>query len=198
MRRIVLFISSYIPLYILLIVKNILERCTVAGKFDVSIQRIKSAHFFDGINDYAITVLLVLCLLSIIYFVFLANRRGEVHYYNITHIEDQTGNVYFNYISVYLLSCLGLSLNNIVDVFVLFFLMILIGYIYISNHMTYMNPLLQFFGYKIYECEVFSQSTKKTFESILLVKKDVSVVENKTYSGSGKDDFIVIEKCDDE
>lgn len=193
-----LFISSYVPLYVLLILKNILERCTVGGRVDISIQKIKSAHFFDEINDYAIIVLFMLCLSSIVYFVFLAKRRGGSHYYEIIHIEDQTGNIYFNYISVYLLSCLGLSLNNIVDVFVLLFLMILIGYIYISNHMTYMNPLLQIFGYKIYEGEVLSKSTKKTFESVILVKKDVVLAENNTYKGSGKDDFIyIVGKCDD-
>ncbi len=135
-----------------------------------------------------------MCIVSFFYLKHLTKKDCDTHYYEIKHIEDQTGNIYFNYISVYLLSCLGLTLNSIVDVFVLLFLMLLVGYIYISNHMTYMNPVLQFMGYKIYEGDVFSKSTGKTIHSIIIVRKDTLIVHEETYIGSGKDDFIYISK----
>ena len=148
MRRFMLFISSYIPLYLLLILKNILERCSVEGRINISIEKIKNVKLFDEINDYALVILFLLCIISFFYLKKLIQKKSGNHFYKIIQVEDQTGSVYFNYISVYLLSCLGLTLNSVVDVFVLLFLMGLVGYIYISNHMTYMNPVLQFMGYK--------------------------------------------------
>ncbi len=194
MRQVMLFISSYIPLYVLLVIKNILERCTDKGKFNITIEKIKTVKLFDEINDFAIVILIVLCIISFVYLLRITKKSGCSHSYKIIRVDDQTGNIYFNYISVYLLSCLGLSLNNIVDVFVLLFLMVLVGSIYISNHMTYMNPVLQFIGYKVYEGTVESPSTNQEFKSIIIAKKDITIQSNVSYTGSGKEDFIHIEK----
>lgn len=191
-RRIMLFVSSYIPLYILLIIKNILERCTYKGKIIISFQHIRTAHYFDEVNDYSICVLFLLCIISWIYLKKITKKQGDTHFYKMETVADESGNIYFNYISIYLLSCLGLSLNNIVDVFVLAFLMLLVGFIYISNHMTYMNPVMQFMGYKIYECELLSLSTNKKFSSIVVAKKEISIKAGKEYIGSGKDDFLYL------
>ena len=199
MRRIMLFISSYVPLYFLLITKNILERCTCAGRFDISWMKIKNAHYFDEVNDYAILVLALLCLFSMIYLLKITKKNGGEHYYKITEVENQTGNMYFNYISIYLLSCLGLTLNSIVDVFVLFFVMVLVGYIYVSNHMTYMNPTLQFLGYKVYEGKVTALSTNEIFQSVIIVDKKLLVSIDSSYVGSGKEDFICLfNRCEEE
>ncbi len=197
MRRIILFISSYIPLYILLIIKNILERCTIEGHFSISIARLRNAHFFDEMNDYAIVVLSLLSIGSYLYLRTITKKDSGIHYYEVKDVEDQTGSVYFNYVSVYLLSCLGLSLNRIVDVFTLIFLMILVGYIYISNHMTYMNPVLQFMGFKIYDVTVLHKSTGKEIASIIISPVDIPIKTGESYCGSGKEDFISITgKCE--
>lgn len=193
-----LFVSSYIPLYVLLILKNILERCTDEGEITVTLNKVKAAHYFDEVNDYAIIALLLLSIISFLYLRNITNKSGGVHYYNIITIEDQTGNVYFNYISIYLLSCMGLTLNSIVDVFVLIFIMVIVGYIYISNHMTYMNPVLQFLGFKIYEGSIKSESTGRMIHSVIIVNKSIFLKPESTYIGSGKEDFIFIEgKADD-
>lgn len=187
-----LFISSYIPLYVLLIIKNVLERCTDEGKVTVTLNQLKTAHYFDEVNDYAIVALLFLSIVSFLYLRSITKKSGGVHYYNVISIEDQTGNMYFNYISIYLLSCMGLTLNSIVDVFVLIFLMLIVGYIYISNHMTYMNPVLQFLGFKIYEGSIESESTGKVLHSIIIVNKTIFLKPENSYIGSGKEDFIFI------
>ena len=190
LRRIMLFVSSYIPLYILLVLKNIIERIKTWTKLW---KQLKTAHFFDEINDYAIIVLLLLTIVSAIYLLRLTKRTDCSHEYEIMEINEQTGTVYFNYISVYLLSCIGLSLNNTADVFVFCFLMILIGYIYVSNQMTYMNPVLQLFHYRIYEGILFSPSTNKEIKyAIVICPKKIRIEESKKYWGSAKEDFIHI------
>ena len=188
-----LFISSYVPLYILLIIKNILERCTDEGRITITFRQILTAHYFNEVNDYAIAMLFSLSIFSLIFLKYLTKKSGDTHFYKIQTVADETGNVYFNYISVYLLSCLGLSLNNIVDVFVLFFLMLLVGFIYVNNSMTYMNPVMQFMGYKVYECEVYSLSTQSIFSSVVIAKKDILIKAEQKYKGSSKQDFIYVD-----
>ena len=198
MRRVMLFISSYIPLYVLLILKNILERSTSGGRFSFSFEYLKNIQLFDEVNDYAICVLLLMSVISFWYLKQLTKRDSGKHYYKMIELDNQTGNMYFNYISVYLLSCLGLSLQSIVDVFILFFLMLLVGCIYVSNHMTYMNPVLQFMGFKVYEGTVKSSSTNKEIYAIILVDKDVEIIDGREYIGSGKEDFIHLTKINEE
>ena len=194
-RRIMLFVSSYIPLYIFLILKNIIER--IKSWTELWTQ-FKSAHFFDEINDYAITVLFLLSVFSAAYLLRLTKRTDSSHKYEIRDINEQTGTIYFNYISVYLLSCIGLSLNSTADVFVFCFLMILIGYIYINNQMTYMNPVLQLFHYRIYEGTLFSPSTNKDLKNVIVIcPKGIQIEESKKYWGSAGEDFIHITEEDE-
>lgn len=191
-RKIVLFISSYIPLYILMIIKNILERVTDKGRFIGLIGR--KIKLFDEVNDYALVLLIFLCLSSFMYLQRKIKSTEGKKYYKIVSVEDQTSNYYFNYISIYLLSCLGLTLNNIVDVFVLSFLMLIVGYIYISNRMTYMNPTLNLIGYKVYNAELLRKSSNndKTFKSIIIAPKRIIIKENSEIIATGKQDFIFV------
>lgn len=193
-RRIMLFVSSYIPLYILLIIKNIAERTkSLTGL----LTQLRTARFFNEINDYTIVVLLFLTIISLIFLFRLRKKTEESHVYEVKEINDQTGTVYFNYISVYLLSCIGLSLNNVADVLVFVFLMILIGYIYVNNRMTYMNPVLQLLQYRIYEGALISLSTNDEIKNaVVICPKGLIIEESKRYWGSAKDDFIYISKED--
>lgn len=189
-RKIILFISSYIPLYILMIIKNVLERTTNEGKFLNMIGR--KFIFFDEVNDYALVVLGSLCIISFLYLKVKIRSTKGIKNYKIISVEDQTSNYYFNYISIYLLSCLGLTLNRIVDVFVFIFLMLIVGVIYINNNMTYMNPTLTLLGYKVYSVELESMSSRQVFNSILIAEKSISVKKQEKIKGTGKQDFIFV------
>lgn len=67
---------------------------------------------------------------------FRINCHISLKSYKVVEVSDETGNCYFNYISIYLLSCMGLSLSNILDCVVLVCVMLIVGYIYISNSIS--------------------------------------------------------------
>ena len=46
-----LFVSSYVPLYVLLVIKNIFERITDGGRFLDVRHKIKSTVWFDECDD---------------------------------------------------------------------------------------------------------------------------------------------------
>ncbi len=194
-NKILLFLSSYIPLYILLIIKNILERITVDGKFVDIFSKFRDAIWFDSINDYALLILSIVTIVSFVYLlVSLKRSKGDKHY-KVVEVEDRTGELFFSYISIYLLSCMTLSLNRIVDCFVFLFTMIIVGIIYVKNDMQYLNPIMNILGYKIYSCKLNSQFTKdKGIKTIVIVPNDTIVRVDGIIKGTIKNGFIVCGK----
>ena len=191
LNKLLLFISSYIPLYLLLIGKNILERITDKGNFINVMDKVKNMKLFDEINDYAIIIMALMSILSFIYLKRKITKTTGRKQYMVKKVVNETSNYYFNYISIYLLSSLGLSLNSIVDFFVFIFLMIIVGYIYISNNMVYMNPVLNFMGYKIYDCELGSYNTNDNdFNTILVVPNKMRIHIGDKIKGTGKLEFV--------
>lgn len=187
-RKLLLFLSSYIPLYVLLILKNISERV-----FDGSRLRIIAfdPYWYKGVNNWAIIVLSMLTVcLSVVLVVSLRDTSSRM-LYTVEKVYDETANCYFNYISIYLLSCLGLSLNNITDIIVMVFLMLLIGFIYIRNEVVYMNPLLQLHGHSIYRVSLLC-SNGKTFESILIISSALKIRPGFQFYGGDESNGIVL------
>lgn len=72
--------------------------------------------------------------------------------------------------------------------------MILVGFIYINNSMTYMNPTLNLMGYKVYNVRLKSMSNDKEFNSILIAKKNIVIKEKTQIKATGKQDFVFVEK----
>lgn len=179
----------------LLILKNVFERITDGGRFVNIIQKFKSATWFDEVNDWAVCILTLAIVISAVYLWRALGIGTSPKKYLITEVSDETGNYYFNYISIYLLSCMGLTLNSIVDCFVFLFVMIIVGYIYISNNMMYMNPVANIMGYKVYNCMLDSVNTNdKDVSSIVIVPKSILVEKNKTITASGKQGFIYVKR----
>ena len=197
-NKTMMFISSYIPLYLLLILKNIIERITDGGVFLKLSDVWRQAVFFDEINDWAVLVLILLSLMSCVYLHKVLKRSGGNKRYEVISSRDETGNYYFSYISVYLLSCLGLTLNSIVDCFVFIFIMSIIGIVYVKNDLMYLNPVINLMGYKVYDCTLQSINTdNERFESIVILKttKESNMIkEGYCIKGSYKNHFIVAEE----
>jgi hypothetical protein len=195
LNKLMLFISSYVPLYALLILKNIFERITNGGHFVNVAQRFKSEIWFDEVNDWAVCVLALLIVVSVVYLKRILRRDASSKKYLIKEVSDETGNYYFNYVSICFLSCIGLSLNSIVDCFVFLFVMIIMGYIYINNNLMYLNPVAYIMGYKVYRCTLDSVNTNdKSFKSIVFAPKKIEVKNGENIYASGKQGFIYVGK----
>ena len=90
---------------------------------------------------------------------------------------------------------MGLTLNSIVDCFVFLFVMIIVGYIYISNNMMYMNPVANIMGYKVYNCILDSVNTSdNNIVSIVVAPKSIVVKKGEMIQASGKQGFIYVKR----
>ena len=179
----------------LLILKNFFERITEDGQFINMRQKFRSATWFDCVNDWAVSILALMILVSAAYLLGVLRKGASLKKYKIIEMSDESGNYYFNYISIYLLSCMGLTLNSIVDCVVFLFVMFVIGFIYISNNMVYMNPVVNIMGYKVYNCTLDSVNTSdKNISSILVAPKSIVVRKGETIQASGKQGFIYVKR----
>lgn len=146
-----LFISSYIPLFIILIVQNIdLERSFNSLKYilngDILII-IKTITF----QDIYIWTLVFISVISIIILNLSINQsNGFYKKRKITNIESNNSSI-LEYFVTYLLALSNASFEPR-DILVFWMILLIIGYLYIKNNMFFINPTLHLiFKYNIYK-----------------------------------------------
>lgn len=125
MARIIMFISSYCPLYILILIlhKSKLPKNTTT----------------------AIVVLILISIISL--FIFLRGKGTKVTVINNLENPDDT---VLSYIMTYLIPLINNG-DNLKEMYIVnSFLFLLIGYVYIRLNLIYLNPLWAIFGYLIY------------------------------------------------
>jgi hypothetical protein len=139
-----LFLSSYIPLYIILILKNLTNEALI----------------------WILGIVTGISLCFLLYVLYKA-RKMNGEYYTLEEAECDNGK-FIEYILAYIIPFLGFNMGNIIDLISVGIIFVLIGALYIRSDLIYMNPMLNFLGYDLYKVK----SNKKTY--MLLSKNDLS------------------------
>lgn len=174
-QKTLFYMSSFIPLYLLLIVRNFKFR-NESGKF--SWQTI-----FDQINfsNKIITLfwigLIVMIILSlfgcVIFFKIYGAKEGRNGSISDAEFvrEDTMG-----YIVTYIIPLLSMDITSLRSLVVNLLLFIIIGTFYVKNDQIFMNPLYNLFGYNIFSAESGIYITKISKQKLkLFAKRDVKV-----------------------
>lgn len=133
-KKIIMYISSYFPLYIMIIVLNF-------SRF--------SRVFYDIKIFLIFFILLLLLVVSIISIVLLKLGRGSKEK-SIDNIENPDDAV-LSYIMTYMIPIISNGNNSTEIIIVNILLFLLIGYIYLRLNLIFLNPLWALFGYMIYK-----------------------------------------------
>lgn len=144
--RIVMFISSYFPLYIMLLILN-LDKYSSIEKITTLIK-----DFSNNIYNLGFLVFLIITILVSIYSLFDLHRTtgNEFHRIGIVKRPDDT---VISYMMTYIIPLLTTeNLTNKMTIINLI-LFLLIGYLYIRLHLIYLNPLWAIFGYIMYQTD---------------------------------------------
>lgn len=132
----VLFISSYFPLYIFLLILNI-ERYN--SKEELNSLPIK---IFLG----SMLIAIILSIASLLFIKYSSYGTKKIKVENIERPDDTI----ISYIMTYIIPILTVNDINKYEIIVNIFLFILIGYLYIRLNLLYLNPLWSSFGYISY------------------------------------------------
>ena len=138
LTKISLYISVFIPLYILIILKTLI---------DLIFQNIS----FNILNSTMLV--LSFCFISIgLFGVISLNKsflkKQKIKIVTSTNITDQH---FLNYFSLFVLFAISFDLTKVSFSVIYLMVLIFIGIVYIKNKLFYINPFLNLIGYSFYD-----------------------------------------------
>ena len=163
--RVLLFLSSYAPLFLILAMRGWTENRPIA---------------------VALGGLAVLSVIALILFLHYAFRLQSAPLL-VTSVKSRDGDV-MSYIVTYLLPFLAIKLNDMKDVSSLGLLLIVVGILYVNSNLIHTNPILSLLGYHLFEIE---DREKKT---TTLICKRTYVKVNSEIDAVSVGDYVLLEK----
>lgn len=168
MKKPLMYLSAFIPMFIIMWVKEV-------ASIGVKIYN-KKASWCDFKNPYLI-IELVLIIFLVLAFSFLINNNKKISTkkVKVVSVNNRTGEYYLGYYSLFILSLLGFSLTDFVDILVLILLIATLGIVYVKNELYFMNPTINIFKSYIYEIEYTYKESKE--RKLIISKEKVNVDE---------------------
>ena len=132
-----LFISSFVPLYILVVVKTIIEIINDNLHFNIT-------------NTILLCLMIVLSIIGCFGVYVAINKRVTIKQVTIIDYTNTTDKHFLGYFSLFVLFALTFDLSKVSMSVVYIIILILIGIVYVRNHLFNINPLLNIIGYSCY------------------------------------------------
>jgi hypothetical protein len=171
--KLALFATSYSPLFILIIIKQVYDNW---GFF-----------YFGGLTEEAIkcfcsnffvsAILFIFLLFGIIgCFLFLSRQKKKTgDSVVITEVNNKNSES-IGYIATYIIPFIFQSFNSIYEVISILFIFVIIYYIYINSNMLLVNPFLNMFKYSIFE--ITCKCNEKTISGLVIIHD--SIIEEES------------------
>lgn len=146
--KILLFLVSYIPLFIILLIKN-------------------------NDNDIIVYSILILVFvpLVLIYFMYNSVKNISGDYVKIDKIEN-VNRISLEYFVAYIIPFLDFKLNEIPDALSLIILLLFMCFIYVKSDLLYLNPILNILGFNVFK--IISEKR----ELMIITKKNIGELKD--------------------
>lgn len=167
-KNLLLYISAFVPMYVLVFVKLIVEI-------------INQNLTFNVLNTSNFVTLLLLILMGVVGLVwnvkFSKDTSVEVEIVSKKNITDQH---FLGYFSLFVFFAIPLDLSLVSAYCVYVLVLIMIGIVYINNSLYYINPLLNLLGYNFYDIE-YKQKGSEEIKSAKIFYKGDFITKDKIY-----------------
>lgn len=181
MKKLLLFLSAFVPLYFLLIIKIIID--IIFGNLH-----------FNILNTISLFTFSMAMLFGIIG-AKQALKHNQTKSVKIAIVEKQslTEQYFLGYFSLFVLFALSFEIEK-VSMFVVFItIIILIGIVYIKNDLFYINPFLNLLGYNFYQVSFYMQNSTEKQVAKFLFKGQLKTYQ-KYNAKLSHENFSIIEK----
>ena len=179
--KILLFLSSYTPLFLILFLKAISQAIEIY-------QKTEQINIFEYLasNIILISVISTIILLTIIPNIILVRILNDIMSTTNpkqlrVHSVQKMNHIYMEYLVSYIIPFLSFDFSNIFDVLALMLLLFTICVIYINSDLLYINIIFNIRGYNLYSVTdasnniIMTLSKKKQLKTgVLLSVRDVS------------------------
>jgi hypothetical protein len=159
LAQFVLFVSSYLPLFILLVVRQVSENIDFLNYSKLSLLSVKIFGLKFGLS----LILIVISIIGLLgYWQTLGNIEEVAKNGNPITIRDvkNINSEAIGYVATYIIPFLFQSFNGWYECFSVLFLMLIIYPVYINSSLLLINPLLSF-KFAIYEIEYVENEKNK-------------------------------------
>jgi len=140
-KNLFLYVSAFVPMYVLVFVKLIVELANSNLSFNV----------LNTINFVTLLFLIASGICGLVWNVKLSNKKTIK--VKILSQKNTTGNHFLGYFSLFVFFAIPMDLSLVSAYCVYLLVLIMIGVVYINNSLYYINPLLNLLGFSFYDVE---------------------------------------------
>lgn len=183
-EKFIFFITSYTPMWVIFLIKFLPNLKSCSFNFKIIVAMILIMFIFW--NVYKLMILL--------------NPKGCASApIRVTKVKNISIDYITNYFSLYLFPFFALEIENSINIVILGIILILSAYLYTKNNIIYINPVLNFLGYSIYEVEIKlnGDNENKVQASYLITNREKHEVVGKISKIYKFEDNIYFEKKED-
>lgn len=181
-KRIGLFLSSFAPLFFLLIIKEVIEIINQNWSLNFLNSSLISILFFS------------LCYGLISFYIIIKEINTisdqEIIIKNKTNITDDH---FLGYFSLFVLFAISFEIEMYSMACVFFIVLALIGIVYVKNDMYYINPLINILGFSFYDIEYTCANSPRVYKKRVFYKGQLCVDE-KYFLKDKYSNFIFLTK----
>lgn len=169
-----LFITSYVPLYLLLILNNLEIKERGQWKDWETLRQALFNHLSFNL------VMMILSIGSIIILICLNFLKSNSHIdCNVKDVKNNSGDI-LNYFITYLFPLLSMDINNSSSIVVNVFVFLIIGLLYVKGDLLYLNPMLILLRYEVIQLGdriVITHKTNSELQKYIIEKGRIDVHE---------------------
>ena len=166
MKNVLLYLSAFIPMYLLIIIKQCMEM--IMGNIKLNF-----------LNFFVLGLLVVIILLGLLGLKLeIFNRKGEEREVVVVEKTNTTDEHFLGYFSLFVLFAITFDLSKVSMLIVFILILIMIGVVYVKNKLFYINPFLNILGFNFYDITYKEKGSKKECSIKIFFKGDL-VLENK-------------------
>lgn len=161
LKNLLLYISAFVPMYVLVFAKLILEIVNQNLTFNV----------LNTINFLTLVVLIASGIGGLLWNVRFSNDKSmKIQIVSKSNITDKH---FLGYFSLFVFFAIPLDLSLVSAYCVYVLVLIMIGIVYINNSLYYINPLLNILGYNFYDIQYLQEGDAQVKSAKIFYRGDL-------------------------
>lgn len=166
MKNILLYLSAFIPMYFLIILKQVLEM--IMGNIKPNFMN----FFVLGLLGFIILFGILGLVLEI------KNKNYETISIVVTSKTNTTDEHFLGYFSLFVLFAISFDLSKLSMLIIFVGILVMIGVVYVKNKLFYINPFLNILGFNFYDITYKVNGKGKEETTKIFFKGDLSLDKN--------------------
>lgn len=182
LKNLMLYISAFMPMYVLVLVKLVVELINANLTFNV-------------LNSINLATLILLCLISVGGLLWNIKFNKDVSKeVKILSKQNITDRHFLGYFSLFVLFAINLDLSYVSFYCVYVLTLVLIGIVYMQNSLYYINPFLNILGFSFYDIEYVEVGSQEKRHAKIFHRGELRINDGTCFVKLKNENFSFVDK----